>query len=117
MSFRAVVLTSVILTLSSSVAWSRHPYLLGSGNRPCGDWTTERRGKTDRSYEFAQWVLGYVTAVNIYVLQHDDDVTKGTDNEDLLAWVDNYCGAHPLDKIEDAAEELLKVLTKKSGAQ
>jgi hypothetical protein len=116
MRFRAVVLTTIFLTLSSSVSWSRHPSLLGSGYRSCENWTTEREGKTDRSYQFVQWILGFITAVNVYVLQHDDDVTNGADNKELLEWIDNYCRAHPLVRIEDAAEELLKVVTKRSGA-
>jgi hypothetical protein len=116
MRFRAVILASIILTLSSSVSWSRDPSILGSGYRSCGNWTSEREGKTERSYEFAQWILGYITAVNIYVLQYDDDVTKGADNAELLVWIDDYCRAHPLDRIEDAAEELLKVIRKKNDA-
>ena len=33
-----------------------------------------------------------------------DDPLAGADVEGIMAWPDNYCQAHPIEKIVDAAE-------------
>ena len=35
----------------------------------------------------------------------------------ISVWLDNYCGAHPLDMLAVAADELIMELLRKGGAQ
>jgi hypothetical protein len=62
------------------------------------------------------WSLGFVSAFNAYQLKQSEDVSKGTNNAGLLAWLDNYCRANPLDTISRATDALVLELLKRSGA-
>jgi hypothetical protein len=56
-----------------------------------------------------QWVLGYVTSADAWGPWPIGTLSNG-DNTGLLAWVDMYCQAHPLDDIAKAAEKLVAAL-------
>lgn len=113
---RVFVLACVIFAFPATSSWSRDPIILGVGAKSCGSWTQERRDKSQISFTYAQWVLGYVTAFNVHVLEHDAGVSKGIDNQGLIAWIDTYCLSHPIDTVEEAADRLLTELMKKTGA-
>ena len=59
---------------------------------------------------YSWWVAGFVTGTNL---------AKGrvlaTDNEAHIAWLKQYCQAHPGDPFVDAAIELDRELDGKSG--
>jgi hypothetical protein len=110
----AVVL--VMISLPNLPAVSRNIMVVGVGTNSCGNWTKERRTKSVTSFEYGQWVLGYVSAINSHVLEHDAHVAKGIDNVGLLAWLDNYCKLHPLDTIDEAGSQLIIEVMKKTGA-
>lgn len=69
-------------------ALSRNVMIVGVGTSSCGSWTKERQRASAVSFEYGQWVLGYVSAINAHVLERDAHVAKGIDNAGLLAWVD-----------------------------
>lgn len=91
--------------------------ILGVGAKSCGFWTSSR-ALTDSPLDAAvsSWLLGYVTASNVMAnidTQRSGGLTEGMDNDAVLAWVDNYCKANPLDKIADASIKLLKELMRR----
>jgi len=45
------------------------------------------------------------------------DISKGTDIDDITAWIDNYCAQHPLDRFADAASALVIELQGRTPAQ
>ena len=49
-----------------------------------------------------EWVVGYLSGVGAVDVAGYDPL-NGMDAEGVFAWIDNYCRAHPLDKIEKAA--------------
>jgi hypothetical protein len=59
-----------------------------------------------------QWVLGFLSGVGYGVgfietktnPAGNIDPLNGTDAQGALAWIDNYCHAHPLDQIEAASK-------------
>ncbi len=73
--------------------------VLGPGNRSCGEWTDDRRG---REWVLSSvWVEGYVVGIeSAWNIQFDIDPRA------LEAWLDSYCGAHPLDHLDLAAAKL-----------
>lgn len=74
------------------------------GGESCGSWTAaaERGLSYPKRTIFKGWLTGYVTAMNLWrVSQGHPDFE--TDAEGMVAWVDNYCKAHPLDLVADAA--------------
>ncbi|HLY47493.1 MAG TPA: hypothetical protein VKQ73_18085 [Stellaceae bacterium] len=89
--------------------------ILGRGNDSCGEWTQERQKRSWLGAALEQWVLGFFSAYNAYGQTINGDVTKGTDPYGVMAWIDNYCNAHPLDPIDFAAGHLLVELRARSG--
>jgi hypothetical protein len=57
----------------------------------------------------AAWVLGYLSAYNAFVAG-DGDISGTADANAVLGWMDNHCGAHPLETIEEATQALIKDL-------
>jgi len=94
---------------------SSSPYIaLGTGANSCGTWTSETR--TNVGIENKSWVLGFLTAYNLYGLSVSDNIAAGVNSAGLFAWIDNYCATHPLDDITTALEGLIAELKRKSGA-
>ena len=57
--------------------------------------------------------LGYISSANMYE-PNTPDFIQGTDYNAIIAWMDNYCRAHPLDRIDIAALALVgELLAKK----
>ena len=79
--------------------------IAGLGTVSCGAWTTARHDKGAWGYE--QWVFGYLsgTADN---LGGAVDPLRGLDKQAVWSWMDNYCRAHPLEKIYKASRVFLK---------
>jgi hypothetical protein len=75
---------------------------IGAGLSSCGAWTADRRNPSGvAALEDSQWVVGFLSGMG-FVHANDDDPLVGVDAEAVLAWIDNYCRAKPLEKIEHA---------------
>ena len=83
--------------------------VMGFGTKSCGAWTADRQGNGDIQFVDEAWVLGYLTALNV-VGPGSDNIARNTDTDGIVAWVDNYCAAHPLDEIVTATRALGDVL-------
>jgi hypothetical protein len=83
--------------------------ILGPGVGTCGSWTEVRRAGGAPQQVASAWVLGYLTAYNEFVAA-DGNVAAGADPDRVLAWIDNYCRAHPLDNLALAARSLVDAL-------
>jgi hypothetical protein len=81
--------------------------VLGSGALSCGSWTAERKKGSDIAAAKKILVTGYISAYNRWV-HPGYDVTEGTDNDGVYAWIDYYCQAHPLDMMAIAVEALIE---------
>tara|TARA_R110000868_G_scaffold196613_3_gene442583 strand:+ start:637 stop:978 length:342 start_codon:yes stop_codon:yes gene_type:complete len=81
----------------------------GIGNYSCGKWTAERKDKSLKGTTYVTWITGYLTSYNNFT-PGVVDISKGTDVAGLSAWVDNYCGANPLNDIADASNALVQHL-------
>jgi len=81
---------------------------MGSGTGSCGSWTADRQpsgsGTAGGAGTFLkeQWVLGFLSGVG-FVHERGDDPLRGMDVQGVLAWIDNYCRAHPIEPISTAA--------------
>jgi len=104
------MLIVVGLALWATTASAAEYTSLGHGNASCGRWQEERR-KPNPQYRFLlqAWVLGYITRANYEV---GGDLTAGTDELGVFAWIDNYCRANPLKNVAAAAEALVDTLGK-----
>jgi hypothetical protein len=75
----------------------------------CGAWLDDRRTDRDAALAAQDWVLGYLTAYNEYVAP-DGAISRGTDQDGMMAWLDGYCQSHPLDLVGQAATALVREL-------
>lgn len=90
--------------------------VLGEGTTSCGEWLDSRRRQPDRVLPEAAWVLGYVTGMaRIETAKSGIQFAKGLNGSSADHFVDNYCAAHPLDRVEAAASALVTELRKRAG--
>ena len=104
---------------------------MGVGRVSCEQWFTLGHGAEEEwRFKIQQWVVGFVSGANIYT---KNDILQGTclkpgpgpradacsekiaNYDAVISWMDNYCKAHPLDTIADAAGELVRALEEKAA--
>lgn len=84
----------------------------GSGNVRCNQWLRSRELKDSTSYRDAAWVEGYVTAYNRWVFK-GRAVHPEKEPEAMMAMMDKFCTANPLDTIAGAAESMILELLRR----
>lgn len=91
------------------------------GARSCSKWTEERRqaeGKEDLNkipvLITKSWFLGYLSG---RVSRSAQDWLKGTDNESIFLWLDNYCRDKPLQDLDSGGIALELELTQMKGGK
>jgi hypothetical protein len=90
----------------------------GIGGRSCGNWTQWRQSKSVNADLSAQWVAGFLSGKNQSTsFNPQDDPLRGADFAGLMAWIDNYCGSHPLESIHAAANMLMDELRARAQRQ
>ena len=96
-----IVLACMVVAVLAPAEATMANNVIGAGIDSCGRWTADRqpvRGVSAAQDE--QWVLGFLSAIGYATA---DGPLDGVDAQAVLAWVDNYCRANPLDHIMDAA--------------
>jgi hypothetical protein len=90
--------------LASGAAANKMVY--GAGMISCGEWQQYRStGNKPGSYQAQAWIDGWLSASNIagtgvdFLAPHPSSIA-------YYAWLDNYCGQHPLDLLVDAVRPL-----------
>jgi len=110
---RALVVAAIMLVAASLEASAQDRIIFGEAGTSCRTWTQARQTKSRKAGLSAQWVAGYLSGSNVEA--DHPDVLVGTDFDGLMAWIDNYCRANPLDLVGTAALKLFDEL--KSRAQ
>ena len=104
--YAGILAISVSMRPASAVGPDGRFSVKGPGGSSCGTWTESRKDAVAGANNVS-WMLGYVTAYGRYGWSLSSNVAADTDNIGLVAWMDNYCAAHPLEEIEDAAHALV----------
>ena len=108
---RALLLAFGLCITATMARADEHPgqvMVFGSGTASCGSWMLSRN-----NYENDAWIFGFLTAYNMYLVKRGTTISAGTDASGPIGWVDNYCRAHPLDSIFDAAVRLVEELQRR----
>ena len=79
------------------------------GNMSFGTWTEERKKDSEIAVAYSFWIEGFVTAAELYNPRLAP-AAKQIDTDAMNGWVDNWCAAHPLSKIADAANFLTEAI-------
>jgi hypothetical protein len=96
---------AVALAVAVGIGSAQGRTVLGHGLTSCGGWT-QAQGSERSSLE--TWVAGYLSSFNSLTGDaNDPDFLKDEDWDGLIAWIDNYCSAHPDYKLETAARSLV----------
>jgi len=70
----------------------------------CGTWTSKRQ--QGYAADDAWWLLGFLSGVGY---EGPENPLNGVaDGEVVWAWIDNYCSAHPLDALFEAAKAFVR---------
>lgn len=128
MAVVGVTLLAVPLPAAAAADQGLIYFNIGAGNDSCGAWTKGREAagkgievqKTQDGIDRVrreQWLQGYITATNVWLLPEDRGaerhLSEGTDQPGIMAWIDNYCAAHPLEQRALAAKALTDELSAK----
>jgi hypothetical protein len=105
---RAILYAVLIGHSSFAPAYGQNGQVIGAGGYSCGTWTAEKAIPI-RRLENEAWLMGYFSAANRFV-STNGNLTHGVDGTGLVAWMDNYCAAHPLNMIETGALNLYQEL-------
>ena len=99
-------LVGVVVAVGIGSAQAR--WILSHGLTSCVAWTQAHSTNAPERLNMEDWVAGYLS--NFNSLTDDPDVPDFLKDEDwdgLIVWIDSYCAAHPLDKLETAARSLV----------
>jgi len=88
--------------------------IVGNGTYSCGEWTADHRAKDADALSLTDdaWLAGYLSAFTNWV---DKDGITIPDAGARNGWVSNYCRNHPLDRIDEAADQLILELQRRSS--
>jgi hypothetical protein len=105
-----VVACAASLSFSTCLAQESHSVgTMGAGNASCGSWGQWRHGEDIASIaKFGAvqgWVHGYMSAM---AAEHEkiNAALHQTDSAGIDGWIDNWCSAHPLSSVAQAANAL-----------
>ena len=104
MKAKGIALATIVLTTLVIDAQA----LTMRGPPSCGAWIKERsQGMVGLAN--LSWLVGFLSGL---ANGTNKDFIKGTDNDSLSLWVDNYCRSNPLDSVDDAGLSLAMELIK-----
>jgi hypothetical protein len=105
----AIILPSSSVAKAEPASQGRY-YLNSPLGTSCGQWVQLRKSQPNsRLFYIRAWFLGYLSGLNSGIDQHpqNPDFLVNIDDNAIFAWLDNYCGSHPLDDLKTASHELL----------
>jgi hypothetical protein len=106
-----LLLTVLSVGLMAGVTEAQAYVMTGSGTVSCGSWSAHRReydpgGKStigsQKSMDESAWVLGFLSGIG-FIHTNGADPLDGVDADGVWAWIDNYCQAHPIENVGQAA--------------
>ena len=100
------------------------PYTV-MGVRSCGNWNEDRAEQSRAEQSNSRldvlnsiivvlpdtaWLMGYLSGI---AESEKKNFLENVSGESLIFWINNYCQKNPLDKLDDAANVLVKELIKR----
>ena len=112
---RAIGALLTILTLLPCAATAKTITVRGEGFASCAVWLREHAARTERRPVQDSYILGYVNAAaGMLDIPGVEDVSSMLRNADLVAWIDEFCGAHPEEPLIRAADQLIRELARRA---
>jgi len=110
LSARLLLLANLVAVLiggasGPALADERTINAIGHGVESCKAWHEAR--KDGYSTGYGDWLLGYLTGVNLWGPTAGRDLLRNQNAQELIEWVDKYCNVFPNEIIESAARQLI----------
>jgi len=109
-----VLAVLIVAGTAFALAQEKSIRLIGHGVEPCTAWVEAR--KDGYSGGYGDWLLGYVSGVNLWGPTGGRDLLRGRSGQELIEWVDRYCRLFPEQDIQSAARELVLDLGRRAKA-
>lgn len=87
--------------------------VLGLGASSCGKFISDTSGDVIDRNGYMSWLTGYITSFNEFT-PTDGNITRDTDVDGVLYWIENYCKENPTVSFGNAASAALLFLEKTS---
>ncbi|MEM5382732.1 hypothetical protein VSR68_03890 [Paraburkholderia phymatum] len=92
-----------VLVISSAVNCPGAAHATTAMSVPsCGQWIARKNSSSDKATS-ESWLLGYLSGLATGTRV---DILRDTDYDSLMVWMDNYCNAHPLERVSGGAAQL-----------
>jgi hypothetical protein len=75
----------------------------------CGSWSKEPPVSYSRLF-YESWVAGYLSGAASYGGDAVHEILRNAQWEGIAAWMTNYCAQHPLVRLREATDELVRAL-------
>jgi hypothetical protein len=111
MKITPLLLVVAMAVLPTGIGAQQVFSIFNPGSDSCGARSTEQN--LESRYQRNAWVYGFFSAYNFY--SPEGEAVEPADGKALIAWIDNYCAAHPLELIVNAATRLVNELRKQRG--
>ena len=108
----AIFALGMVLAASVEDASAEKRIFFGDGANSCRAWTDARAQHPQGVRLLEEWVLGFVSGANIY--DDSPEMLKQMDERAIFAWIDDYCRAHAVERVDDAAFELMQELLRRT---
>ena len=106
MKYLSILFLLAMLPLQSQAADSNgHFAIWGKGNKSCHSYNISR--DTEEEQEYKDYIMGYLTALNVQ-LPDTYRVSGEMNLNDILAWLDDYCGLKPVLAFEQSLADFIK---------
>lgn len=106
MKYLSILFLLTMLPLQSQAADSNgHFAIWGKGNKSCHSYNISR--DTEEEQEYKDYIMGYLTALNVQ-LPDTYRVSGEMNLNDILAWLDDYCGLKPILAFEQSLADFIK---------
>jgi hypothetical protein len=105
------ILTLSVLTALSMISANARAVIV-TGAPSCGKWVHDRQQDAYPAVVDESWLVGYLSGI-AHATQKD--FLKGTNNDSLYLWVNNYCQANPLSYLDEAGDHLALELIRRAG--
>jgi hypothetical protein len=101
---KTLLLAVLTVALMTGFAEDARAYnQIGAGAASCGTWLEDRRDpRSSMALIDISWVTGFLSGIGFTSVGSADPM-RGMDVAGISAWIDNYCRAHPIKHISDAA--------------
>lgn len=86
----------------------------GPATESCGTWVSHISPEDLERLADVSWLNGFLSGYNVWSPE-PGTATSATDMRGMVAWIDNYCRAHPLETVGTAATVLVYTLRERAG--